>query len=262
MSSTITVGKLATAFKAPNGKIFYLLFEKTYESNVFPQTPKWGCYLLGTLAEALQRIFNFASSCEGGTLRGRCGSITPESYIAAWLKELKKPVEMVDLTVRLVVSNAFNAIIPRKVAEEVCMVLGDFGRHDLAELIGSGGEVNLSLHRDVEVLKAIIDRSNVSLGRLICSEWTPDHSSEQRSQEFGYSPARAKGFEMPYLTARRVTDREGILLQRDDGTWYCAGWAYSVVGSYVTSLWEPGTRSYRDPQITEFCDMDRLRQRR
>ena len=66
MGSTITVGKHAAAFRAADGLVYYALYEKTYESNVSPKTPRWSCVHFGTLDSAIKRIFDLR-----GRMRGR-----------------------------------------------------------------------------------------------------------------------------------------------------------------------------------------------
>lgn len=79
----------------------------------------------------------------------------------------------------------------------------------------------------------------------------------------GYAPSPAEKFavEVPDVLAIGNDER---LLKRLDGTWYSAGWAYSIIESFVSGLWqaemrEPGSytkriKTYRDavndaPQI-------------
>ena len=96
MGATVSTGKLAAAFATAAGKIIYVLFEQTYEKNCHPHRPEWSCTFIGSIEMAMKWIFLSASSCEGGMLQNRSGQITPEGYIAGWLKELASPVEFQD----------------------------------------------------------------------------------------------------------------------------------------------------------------------
>src|SRR5690242_21895817 len=101
MGATITCGKKAAAFEK-NGIIYYILWERTYESNVHPHNPHWECTYIGPLDGTLRRIFIYASSCEGGMLAGPGKRhILPENYISAWLRKLAAPVAMPNAKVRL-----------------------------------------------------------------------------------------------------------------------------------------------------------------
>jgi hypothetical protein len=75
MGATVTMGKLAAAFKAPCGQNIYVLFEKTYEKNCTPHTPHWNCILFGDLIAAMARIFGHASVTSGqkAYAEPRCG---------------------------------------------------------------------------------------------------------------------------------------------------------------------------------------------
>ena len=82
MGSTVSTNKLAAAFKTTSGKTMYVLFEETYESNCYPRTPRWGCLMMGEIANTMRGIFRSAGSCEGGMLKGAGGrDISPEGYI-------------------------------------------------------------------------------------------------------------------------------------------------------------------------------------
>ena len=73
MGSTVSTGKQVAAFKATSGKVMYVLFEETYESNCYPRTPRWSSYMIGELPAVMRHIFRAASSCEGGMLKGAGG---------------------------------------------------------------------------------------------------------------------------------------------------------------------------------------------
>ena len=49
MGSTIVTNRLAAVFDNPRnrGDHIWLLFERCYESNVYPHTPRWSARLIG-----------------------------------------------------------------------------------------------------------------------------------------------------------------------------------------------------------------------
>ena len=108
MGATVTCRKLAAAFACADG-VFYALFEQTYEKNCYPHTPGWSCVHFGNIDHALRTIFRHASSCEGGMLQSRSGCITPEGYIAGWMKEMASPMRMPDCRIDLHVSDSIYA---------------------------------------------------------------------------------------------------------------------------------------------------------
>lgn len=102
MSSTHSHGKLIAAVHTSDGPVIYIMFEKVCDSNVYPRTPAWSCCSFGDRSATLREIFYRASACEGGMLTGAGGRrVTPEGYIAGWLKELANPVAIVDTEIVL-----------------------------------------------------------------------------------------------------------------------------------------------------------------
>lgn len=245
MGSTVTTGKLAAAFKAACNKIVYVLFEETYEKNCHPHTPNWSCFFIGTLEDAMARIFLHSASCEGGMLQGRNGYITPEGYIAGWMKELAAPAEMPDLAISLSISKGFYSPVPEDRIDNAKKALAEIGRQDIADALCAGNEVTLNLHADVMVLLALYGPGRISPWRIIQSYMAPTH--QRRNAALGYAPAPVARFDVHHPKTMHV-DSDNRLLQRPDGSWYCGGWEYSVIQRYICGLWkselrEPG--SYR-----------------
>lgn len=235
MGATVTTGKLAAAFKAASG-IVYVLFEETYEKNCHPHTPDWSCVCIGTLAGVMARIFSYASSCEGGSLQNRNGHITPEGYIAGWLKELANPVEMPDWKITLSVGEGFCSPIPPSKLEAVTSALAALGRSSLSADLAAGKRVPLTLHAEVDIFLALYGRE----GEIGLSPWRVISSTplrQPRNQSLGYNPTPAKKIEITTPATMKI-DGDNRLLQRENGTWYCAGWEYSIVGRYIQGLWE------------------------
>ena len=237
MGATVITGKRAAAFKAPAGDIIYVLFEETYEKNCYPHTPHWSCGFIGRLDGAMQRIFRWASGCEGGSLQSRNGDIKPENMIAGWLKELEAPHEMPDLNITLKIgTDSMYDAIPKKASEATLQRLSDMGRSDVGDRLAAGESVELSLHRDSDVIMAALGHQMP--WRIIRGEEAAYHP---RRPDLGYAPKPVKGFDVQVPAVLKVEEYER-LLRKPDGTWYCAGWDYSVVGNYVAGLGEAELR--------------------
>lgn len=234
MSSTFTVGKLAAAVPIADGQAYYILFEQTYESNVSPRTPRWSCIYFGTVAGALRQIFGRASSAEGGMLRNRADNLTPESYVASWVKQLAAPVGYCTHGVQLCRGKSFYAPINDENADAARATLEAHDRPDLARKLDELASVELDVYRDAKLLAALVEDGGVSPWRLITG---PGRALRIPSERLGYRPPPARNAEVT-TPAFRSVDGEHVLMQRSDGTWYQAGWQGRVVANYIADLWE------------------------
>lgn len=256
MGSTVSTGKMAAAFTPASGAPCYLLFEETFEKNCHPHTPRWSCVAMGSLEAVMRIVFLSGSSCEGGSLQGANGRyITPEGYIAGWLKELANPVAFSDRTITLDAASRYNPSIPSEQLESAMAKLIALGRQDIATELGQGNTVSLSLHADCEVLVALYDRTTMAPWRIIKSHDVP--LTGTRNLTLGYAPVKAKIYDLTMPRFYKIKERDdNRLIQGVDGSWSCAGWEYACVASYVTNLWEselrePGTyrariKTYRE----------------
>lgn len=253
MGATVTTGKLVAAFEATNGKKMYLLFEEMYEKNCHPHTPAWNCNFIGPVEEAIRHIFQYASSCEGGMLQGRGGQITPEGYIAGWLKELANPVEFSNRRITLVIGTSYSSAIPAEKTGAVKELLSGMGRQDIVDALDAGEAFSVDLYEDADLVAAIYDGKLMAPWRIIRGHEAPTHGA--RNADLGYAPAKARPTEFE-LPAFLKVDGDARLIRREDGTWYCAGWEYSIIASHVSGLWqvelrEPGSfrrriKAFRD----------------
>lgn len=244
MGATVTTDKAAAAFKAVNGKVMYVLFEKTYEKNCHPHTPEWGCFFIGEIGAAMRGVFLHASSCEGGMLQNRNGRITPEGYISGWLEKLADPVEFRDRTITLKANDEWNAAVPNDSLEKVSQKLAALGRQDLLDTL-TGGSIELSLYADADLLANLYDGSVLAPWRIIRGSAAPIYGV--LNADLGYAPTSAKTYDVYVPNALKV-DGENRLIQGEDGAWRCQGWEYSIVQSYICRLWEAELRepgSYR-----------------
>jgi len=249
MGSTVSTGKLIGAFRGNDGQPCYVMFEQTYEKNCYPHDPKWSARAIGGIATMMKRIFASASSCEGGMLQGAGGrTVTPEGYIAGWLKELENPVSMRDLALGMKVSDSWSASLTEADLVAFKPTLLALGYESQVKDLEAGISISISLHSDCQLLSAIYDGETKGAWRVIQSYDIPVHGL--RDESLGYKPEKAKVYDVATPRCMRVSkENENILIQRPDGSWRCEGWAYSIIGQFVTDLWdaelrEPG--SYRN----------------
>lgn len=246
MGSTVITNKFAAAFKAPDNRVVYVLFEEGYEKNCYPHTPRWCCRYIGHLEGAIKRIFDDAATCESGILQNRNGKITPEGYIAGWMKLMKAPAELPDRQLSLEVGAGLYSPVPECALDDVESALNSIGRQDIAQALRAGEKYPIMLHADVAVVMALYGPTGfLSPWRILDRlPATNDHNAI-----LGYNPAPAKQFEVFRPVAMRA-DENSYLLKFSDktGRWFCAGWQYSIVGQYIRRLWEAELRepgSYR-----------------
>lgn len=267
MGATVSTKKLVAAFRNPAGEPRYVLFEQTYSKNVYPRTPHWDAIAIGGLESVLRLIFRAASACEGGMLQGASGRpIEPESYIAAWLKELQSPVCMEDRTIELQVSNRYRAPIPASQFAGLKDSLLALGENSIVAALEAGECVTVSLYQHAELLCGIYGGRSVGAWRVIPS--CDLRLLSQRYPELGYSPKKVKPTPTPVPSFLKVgKDDSNLLMKEPDGTWTCKGWAYSIVAEFVEGLWrdelrEPGcyrgrVRAVRDSVNAAECMPDR-----
>lgn len=252
MGSTVSTGKLVGAFKGTHGKPVYVLFERTYESNVHPHTPNWNAQLIGGIEAAMARVFMSASACEGGSLLGGNGrTIQAEGYIASWLKELANPVEMEDSFFELALGTSWTSPIPKGDFERIKTGLEAIGATRILTGLESANESALaSLHTDHEALSVIYDGVHCGAWRIIPAHAVPVHG--HRNEDLGYKPAKAKAYRVDVPRFMKVSDTMNKhLILGEDGKWRClnGGYGYSYLSSFIcglikAELREPG--SYRN----------------
>lgn len=247
MGATVSSAKLAAAFSDSQGKPFYVLFEETFEKNVYPHTPRWGCYAIGRIENVMERIFSAGAACVGGSLQGAGGrEITPEGYIAGWLKELASPMSFPDMALELSVGDDWNSPIATGDFEWAKTVLVNNGFAAIATALEDGQTVPVSLHADCDLLGAIYAGRPMGPWRVIKSHAGALYGT--RTPELGFQPTKAKVYKLPAPRFLSIPNDGAMLLQGTDGNWSCEGASWLPIAEYVRSLWaqelnEPG--SYR-----------------
>lgn len=248
MGSTVSTGKLIGAFRGQDGQPCYVMYEQTYEKNCYPHTPRWSARAIGGLETMMKGIFRAASACEGGMLQGAGGRyITPEGYIASWLKELANPVAMGNLSLTVKVESGWSAPLAVNELDEIKPTMAALGYETQAAALEAGEAVELTLHGDSQLLSALYSGEKRSAWRILEAYSVP--VTGYRDESLGYAPQKAKSFVVEVPRCVRVSGHnENILFQQPDGSWRCKGWAYSIIGDFVTQHWEAELRepgSYR-----------------
>jgi hypothetical protein len=247
MGATVTTGRRVGAFVSPAGQTVYVLFEETYEKNVFPHTPHWSCVGIGDIKDVIRRIFAYASSCEGGMLQNRSGHMTPEGYLRSWFEELEAPREMRDFQGHLKAGTGLYASVPNGEMDKVSEVLTAIGRVDILASLLAGETFTVSFQKDAAVVLALYglnggEKPLLSPWRIVQSCHMP-HTEMDRDARLGYyrKPAASDMSTSPDPVVYRVGNEDCFVL-RPDGSLQPAGWAYSLVGEFVENLWEEEMR--------------------
>lgn len=238
MGATVTTGRTAAAFRARSGAFIYCLYEQTYEKNCHPHTPHWSTVYIGKAAGALQKVFDFASSCEGGMLQNRSGQITPEGYLRSWLSELRSPAPMTrDHTVELdAKDDGIRAALPR-IPERRRRSSRASRFTDQAERLLETDRTTLSLFEHGEIIAKLLEEHRIAAWRLLADYSRPAEGAA-RDPSLGIDGEQTKaGVAMPRHPPALVVSKHGDMILRDaDGSWRCKGWPYEIMGAHIRSL--------------------------
>ncbi|WP_146139391.1 hypothetical protein [Simplicispira suum] len=256
MGATIITDKLVAATKGADGKLYYFLYEETYEKNVYPHTPHWGCWYIGTIEGALRRIFLAAGSCESGMLRSRRGDIKPENFVKDWYKELANPVLLSLPNLKMKMHGGFDATVPTEKQEFVVAAFKRHGHPDLAQQLLSGGVLSLSFSEHAAMLSEIYNGNDLGPWRLV--RGTP-HSAE-RTAEYGYKPKPVRHIDLPKPPSIMRVPNGKFLVADEQGAWRNRGEKWEILQDFITSCWrtelaEPGSYKVRIEALREALDV-------
>ena len=237
MGSTVTTGRMAAAFRAPSGTTIYCLYEQTYEKNCYPHTPHWNAIYIGQITGALQKIFNYASSCEGGMLQNRSGWVTPEGYLRSWMSELQAPVQMTrDHDVILYVkADSIYAPLSQDSIPAVAASLKHAGLQDAAAQLHADEKVTLSLFKHGELISLLAEQHQISAWSLL-PDYTRPNSEAERYTSLGAPTGKTKLGTPDYQPALIVSQHGDMILRDADGDWHCRGSRYEILASYIQGL--------------------------
>ena len=234
MGATVTTGKAVMAFQAKT-EVIFVLFEETYEKNCYPHTPHWGCFAIGNYKQVMTRVFGRASYAEGGSLQGRSGDITSETYLRGWNLAFHKPMMLnnKDITFRILERDYCGCGIQSKNAGHVYDVLKESNRLDLwKKLISEDDKVKLSLYDDIAVIMSIFGVDGVEQPWKIINEHSPNGM-----ECLGFIPEKCNGGKFPASMNRLVMLKskysDNFLEMQSDGSFANPRPKWSVIGNYV-----------------------------
>lgn len=80
---------------------YVVLFQKTFESNCFPQVPHWNCGHVGTYESAMRWILSGAAAVYDGLLEDRMSNNTALGYVQKWYDAMRVPQSFAEETVKI-----------------------------------------------------------------------------------------------------------------------------------------------------------------
>lgn len=224
MGATVITNKAAGVL-VHNGETIYVLFEETYEKNVYPHTPRWSAWRSGTLDQIIHLIYRSAAACEDGMLQAKSGWITPESYLGGWGKKLAAPLAIDEHKV-LSFARRYSDDSALEKMIEVCHCEGDV---EAVEALRQGLKVRrlITSPTGIALLKANIPAYRLDLD--IC-----DLGDEVANA--GYRPKKASTSPMSLPELSTMLDSYGstvVLKRTDQGSWLNLGAIYRAVSWFL-----------------------------
>jgi hypothetical protein len=247
MSSNIITGKCAAAFYAATGQLIYILFDRTYRKKDDPPPGHWTCLAIGTYEQVMERIFQYAVSCEEGMLQSS-GPIKPENFINAWRRELSEPYEIDDFSIKFAVGSSYSMVNEQNV-QKVIQVLMRHNRIDLVKELESGSTV-LELFANAEILVDLCG-INGCISPYHCVSF--GYIRNQRQKITPQKSAKQKILSPKYHIYR--LDEKKLLVKFEDEPWRNMGLTYAAVSlflmkiAYFKEMLSPGCSI---PMITAF----------
>lgn len=151
MSSTYVVGKAAAACVDERGTVYFLLHEKTYESNVHPQNPHWSVRHFGTYDSCIARMIKVSSAIEGGCLRG--DARTPSAFIKHWRDKFEQPLRLR----KTVITQKFGAGFYDLPLEHVDAVNALLQLHGFAKIADNRLSIDMEADGALALLAELVD---------------------------------------------------------------------------------------------------------
>lgn len=241
MSTTVTLKRMVNTFVVNNTR-YYILVEKTYESNVYPHTPRTASYFVGELPLCIQQIFRFAAAVEGGCLNNPPRDMTPERYIKSWINALKNPVP-IDTATPLIMT---------------CWGNEEYEKNLKTTL------ARLNLEPVVNSLPALFDPASDGFGFDFCIPHTfsddgVNIGGSMPDKNLGYKPLKKSApFTILRLTAHLPFSHDYYYLDTDANGHGLSKpqWSYAVISDLIRSIYNvelsyPGVYKTLIPQYRE-----------
>lgn len=158
MGATVTTGKAVMALPF-NGQTYWLLYERTYEKNVYPHSPRWSPTKLGTLTTVLPYIGASAAHAAGGMLQSSSGRLTPENYWKGWMRQFANPIAPLGHEVARISGTGLRYGIAT--AAKVADMVEAIGLPEQASTLRAGKDVELALATHVAHIAQLTQRLEV-----------------------------------------------------------------------------------------------------
>lgn len=206
MGTTVSVEKMAAAFKSSEGRIHYVLFENIYEKK--EGVGGWTTCAFGQVEKILDWIFLAGSKCVDGMTQEHHGPINPESYIGDWLKVLHTPLTMSDRDI--ILENELG--IAKKLSQRYFSIALQLIKDELPPL---------PLFGNAEML------ANLS-GCMVFPEGFPSGCSTSKNK-YGYCPIKAKKPKIHHPQFMRIDESNFIYFNKDH-------WEYIYGNNYLADF--------------------------
>ena len=238
MGATYVVEHLvATAFDELDGKLYAAMFERSYESNVFPRTPCWSACAFGDQNQTVRRAVVSSADAEGGMLKGKGGNTTPTAFIHKWQDAFAHARYLVRREISIPVSNGYRGINAEQLplAKEIAARFGlDCGsREDALILPNKPGQLAALAELVRERQKTgVLAWHALSFSDCSAEAGMPVHGKVTSTS--GVEPPQVDVWLMPEAQGEAGGDRHHLL--RIGGRVRQTGWAYSTVGRFICDV--------------------------
>lgn len=228
MSSTYVVGKAAAACVDERGTVYFLLHEKSYESNVHPQNPRWSVRHFGTYDSCIARMIKVSSAIEGGCLRGDARS--PSAFIGQWREKFEQPMSLR----KTIVTQKFGPGFYDLPLEHVDAVNALLQVHGFPKIVDNHLSIDMEADGALALLAELVDgRFNGIYPWRVFDKFGPFGTP---SVGIGIPIPPATKVALPHQVFSLGKEHPGL----DDALVICGpegirmtGWSYSTVASFI-----------------------------
>lgn len=215
MGATIITGISAGIYLHRDGTPLYVIFEQTFEKNVYPHCPNWSPVCIGDRNTAIERTFYSGAAFEGGCAQSPNGPILPETYIRRALDAVERPA----LYEGIIATELPGRWADDELRSDIAAFFREIDRPDLSFDIEAGRTVRIAID---ELPSQHIGRLFGGTRNSVCGAWRTNAS---HSKLTGVPPAGVTpepdddpDTKIPAYSAKRVFEdsnhafREGVFL--------------------------------------------------